>query len=195
MIKLAMVRHGQTNYNLNHKVQGRINIPLNENGRKQALDLALHLKEMDASFDAILSSPLSRAMETAMIIKNTLDHSEPLHIIQPFIERHFGFLDGEDVDKGRDYVRARKYSEPDFENDEDLINRIVYQAYQLLKNYDNQNLLCVAHSHVIKAMLVYVDPKQNSFADYVLDNGDIVYFEIDEKQIRLINHQKNPKRA
>ncbi len=194
MIKLAMVRHGQTNYNYNGLVQGRINIPLNENGRKQALDLAHFLKSENHHFDAILSSPLSRALETAMVIKDYLEMKKPIEVIQHYVERDFGFLDGQTIDKGRDFVRKSYTQHHSFEVDQALIYRIKEQTYKLLETYDNLELICVAHSHVIKALLVYSDPKTYNFADYLLENGDILYFEVEPNRIKLIEHKKNPKR-
>ncbi len=59
---LAMVRHGQTHYNQKGIIQGRIDNPLNENGKHQAKALASFLKTKDLSFDALCSSPLSSAL-------------------------------------------------------------------------------------------------------------------------------------
>ncbi|MFA6800517.1 MAG: histidine phosphatase family protein [Acholeplasmataceae bacterium] len=191
MIKLAMVRHGQTNYNFNGLIQGRINIPLNETGKKQALDLAQFLKLENNHFDMVLSSPLSRALETAYIISNYLEIFQPILIIQKFVERDFGFLDGLSVTHGRDFVRS-KSQHPTFENDQQLIQRIVSHTFDLLKDHDGQTLLCVAHSHVIKALLIYSNPKDFTFADYILGNGDILYFEISKNQIKFIQHKENP---
>lgn len=58
-----MVRHGQTEYNQENRIQGWLDIPLSERGREQAERVAEELKEMH--IDAIFSSDLSRAYETA----------------------------------------------------------------------------------------------------------------------------------
>lgn len=60
------MRHGQTDWNYRHKIQGVTDIPLNEVGRLQARAAAEHLKKF-YSVQAIYSSPLSRAYETAQI--------------------------------------------------------------------------------------------------------------------------------
>ncbi len=192
MIKLAMVRHGQTNYNLQGLVQGRINNPLNENGRQQAYELAQHLKAQNKDFDAILASPLSRALETAYIVKNELNIAGPIEIVQHFVERDFAFLDGQSVDVSRALIREGKRIGNGFENNEELINRIVSAAFKLLKFHDGQELLCVAHSHVLKSLLVFADPNQFDFADYYLTNGDIIYLEIEPGKIRFIDHIHHP---
>jgi broad specificity phosphatase PhoE len=66
-IRIFLVRHGETDFNLTHRFQGRIDIPLNKEGKNQAHALALALK--DEPLTAIYSSPLIRAMETARSIK------------------------------------------------------------------------------------------------------------------------------
>ena len=68
--KVLFIRHGQTNFNLEHRLQGALPIPLNECGRAQSRLLAEYLKTVP--IDAIYASPRSRALETAAIIGEAL---------------------------------------------------------------------------------------------------------------------------
>jgi len=90
-IRILLVRHGETDFNLTHRFQGRIDIPLNEKGKNQAQALALALK--DEPLTAIYSSPLVRAMETARSTK-AFHPSTPLFEEQGLIEMDLGELDG-----------------------------------------------------------------------------------------------------
>ena len=63
---IILVRHGQTEYNVQERLQGQIDIPLNDNGMQQANALAEYLK--DAKIDVAITSPLQRANVTGVAV-------------------------------------------------------------------------------------------------------------------------------
>ena len=65
-MKILLVRHGQTDYNHNNRMQGSSDILLNDAGRRQCKKLRMELN--NKKIDACYSSPLIRAFETAMIL-------------------------------------------------------------------------------------------------------------------------------
>ncbi|MFR8426389.1 MAG: phosphoglycerate mutase family protein [Roseburia inulinivorans] len=67
-MKLYFVRHGETEWNVKKKIQGKTDIPLNENGIRQAKELACQLVEEDISVKHVYHSPQLRAAETARIV-------------------------------------------------------------------------------------------------------------------------------
>src|SRR5262249_52425940 len=85
---LVVVRHGQTDWNIEGRFQGQLDIPLNAAGRKQAEDLRHRLSGLD--FDATFSSPLRRAVETAQIIAGSL----PIRADERLTEIHHGYWQG-----------------------------------------------------------------------------------------------------
>jgi broad specificity phosphatase PhoE len=89
-MKLIIVRHGQTDWNLQEKTQGRTDNPLNATGLAQAEELAEKLK--DKKIDFIISSPLVRAKTTADIINKY--HNAPIEVDNDCKERDFGDFEG-----------------------------------------------------------------------------------------------------
>lgn len=89
-MELYFVRHGQTDWNAQGKIQGSTDIPLNDTGREQAMEAQKKLN--DVLFNHAISSPLVRAYETAQIILN----DRPLEIITDdrLKERDFGECEG-----------------------------------------------------------------------------------------------------
>lgn len=94
---ICFLRHGQTDWNLQFKMQGREEVPLNETGIAQARDAALGLRDAKQraalTWTKIISSPLGRAVETAKIIKEAVE-CDNFEINEGVIERDFGELSG-----------------------------------------------------------------------------------------------------
>jgi len=89
---LLYLRHGQTDWNAQNRVQGRTDIPLNETGRAQARERAAELLSHRPPVEIIYASPLLRAKETAEIIRGAL--GVPLRFDDRLMEQCFGKLEG-----------------------------------------------------------------------------------------------------
>jgi len=89
---LLFLRHGQTDWNAQNRVQGRTDIPLNERGREQARERAAELLEHQPPVEIICASPMKRARETAEIIQRAL--GVPLRFDGRLVEQGFGKLEG-----------------------------------------------------------------------------------------------------
>lgn len=94
--KIYIFRHGETDWNRESRFQGHIDVPLNDTGRQQAEELAYKLT--DKSIEAILSSDLGRARETAEICAKILGHV-PVHIDERLREAHLGEAQGKTYDE------------------------------------------------------------------------------------------------
>ncbi|MDC7682098.1 histidine phosphatase family protein [Asticcacaulis sp. BYS171W] len=90
-----VLRHGQTDWNAQMRLQGSTDIPLNETGRDQARMAAFFLA--DQGITQILASPLVRAHETATIVAETLN--VPVVTDARLTERHFGLFEGLTIDE------------------------------------------------------------------------------------------------
>jgi broad specificity phosphatase PhoE len=67
-MKLYVLRHGETDYNAGNLVQGTTDIPLSEEGRRQALRARKRVEDLGLSFERVYSSPLQRALVTGELV-------------------------------------------------------------------------------------------------------------------------------
>lgn len=89
---LYIMRHGKTDWNVDYRLQGRTDIPLNDDGRQMARDAAQ--KYADVHFDVCYCSPLIRAQETAKLLLENRD--VPIVTDNRLIEMSFGVCEGVD---------------------------------------------------------------------------------------------------
>ena len=148
-----MVRHGQTDWNLEHKIQGTYDIGLNAVGRTQAVQTAEKLKPFN--LENIISSDLRRAQETADIIGNALNITVEYDV--RLREYDFGQLTGmykRAVDPtlvGMFFANPQKF---DAERFDDAFARVG----DFLKSTDyDKNTLIVTHGGVINFMMCYFE--------------------------------------
>ena len=87
---LYIMRHGRTDWNVRHKLQGRTDIPLNDEGRMMAAEAGE--KYADIHFDECYSSPLARAKETAEIFLK--GRGVPVYTDDRLVEMGFGIYEG-----------------------------------------------------------------------------------------------------
>ncbi len=85
---LYIMRHGRTDWNVRHKLQGRTDIPLNDEGRMMAAEAGKQYS--DIHFDICYSSPLERAKETAEIFLK--GRSVPVYTDDRLVEMGFGYM-------------------------------------------------------------------------------------------------------
>lgn len=91
-MKIYIARHGQTDWNIQHKAQGRTDIPLNETGINQAEALRDSIKGI--KFTAVYASPLKRAAKTAEI---ATDGKYNINYDDRLMERSFGDFEGKEI--------------------------------------------------------------------------------------------------
>ena len=89
---LYLMRHGQTDWNIVHKLQGRTDIPLNEKGRQMAKEACQ--KYQDINIDKCFCSPLQRARETAELMLEGRNIS--IELDDRLQEMSFGNFEGEE---------------------------------------------------------------------------------------------------
>lgn len=177
--ELYLVRHGETDWNQQHRIQGLTDIPLNDTGRDQARTTGRLLARR--RWDGVYASPLSRAFETASIIASEVGLGEPLPV-DALVERNYG--DAEGLDFGE--VERRypdRASVPGQESREDVIARVVPALRDLAMAHSGESLVVVSHGGAIRAVLTAVDPE---YSHGTITNGSVHSFAFDDDELRLV---------
>lgn len=147
MTFLALVRHGETNWNLHGRLQGSSDIPLNDTGRAQAREAGHELASQN--WDLLVSSPLSRAAETADIIGAHLGLQRTA-VFPDLAERHFGEAEGfTDWDA---YSHWPNGQYPGLEPRSNLMMRGVRAIDEIASLHPDSAVIAVAHGGVIRAI-------------------------------------------
>lgn len=172
---ICFIRHGQTNINNLKMIQGRKDNLLNDTGRLQAKETGLYLKKHDNNFDYIYCSPLSRAYETACIIKDIIGYTGDIIKDASFIERDFGDAEGQPItDEIFKYIIKDDIN--NLEKSYEIQKRVSDGVFNLHNKHKGKRILVVAHSHTIKGLLTFVD-KKRTFLDPLM-NCSMSYFNV-----------------
>lgn len=147
-MKLGFIRHGQTNWNAEGRLQGSSDIPLNEVGRQQARDAVAVLGA--GSWDAIVSSPLSRARETAEIIASGLG-IELGRSYDELIERDYGQAEG--MQDGEWEKHWPNKVGGGIENVESVVARGLAAIELIAADFPEKNVAVVCHGTIIRCTL------------------------------------------
>lgn len=189
--KICIIRHGETDWNKEGRIQGQLDIPLNETGRAQALAMANNAAHF--SFFALYSSDLARAMETAKALAQR--ENLQIQILPQLRERHFGLFQG--ILKNEApilYPEAYAlYQERDvnfnFENGESLITfakRVIDIFNWLVKHNTNQQIAVICHAGVLDVMHRHATSRPlQSERDFDIPNSALNWFHHDGNRWHL----------
>ncbi len=152
-MKIYVIRHGQTNWNVEEIIQGKKDIELNEVGIRQAYEVKEKLNMLN--IDLIMCSPLKRTKKTEEII----NQDKNLNIIykKELIERDLGDFEGKDcaIEEGDIYNYYKNESKMKIEPVVDLCNRVNKLLTEIKSNYKNKTILLVTHSGTARAIEAY----------------------------------------
>ncbi len=162
MTTFYIIRHGQTDWNLEGRWQGKADIPLNDTGREQAQRLAGHLQRRRIRFDAIYSSDLLRAWETATLIADRLDVTlTPLPALREIDVGAWSGLTRDEVVSRFHDLWERLHSGEDIprggsgETFGQLYDRVVGAVERLMNERPGQTIALVTHGGPVRALLLH----------------------------------------
>ncbi len=179
MTDLYLVRHGETDWNAQRRIQGSTDVPLNATGKGQAEATARLLEARP--LDGVVSSPLSRARETARIIAARVGLPEP-EVLAALSERDYGAAEGLDWDEVE-----RRYPEgarvPGRESREAVAARVVPALLHLAEQNAGGALVVVSHGGAIRSVLNAVDPDLRFGR---IANGSVHSFRFADDALQLV---------
>ena len=186
MTTIYMVRHGETEWNAAHRMQGWSDIPLNERGREQAAYAARKFE--DIPLDGIYTSPLKRAADTAKIIRGKRDI--PLISEKGLIEINLGRWDGhtpEEMDAqypGQYDLWRTKPGEVHIDGGEtfaDVQDRAYDAFLRIVQKEKGKTLLLVSHMGCLSTILFKIAGYPlNDLWKYPIGNCALCEVDIDE---------------
>lgn len=165
---ILLVRHGETDWNLTHRYQGTTDIPLNETGRDQARRVAERLG--DERWDAIVSSPLSRAMETARAIAATTG-IETIEQDRDLQERAYGEAEGLTLAEREEIWPGREW--PGLESWDDVATRTMTAIERIAARHAGERVLVVCHGGVINSILAVLSRNEIGTGKTVILNTSL----------------------
>lgn len=166
MTTIYLTRHGQTEWNLEKRLQGHGNSPLTEFGLNRAKELSERIKDID--IDTIYTSPIERAYKTAQIVKGNKYIEVKVH--EGLKEMNFGDYEGkitEEVMKenpdwdisaimrGNLEMRA-----PNGETLGEVRERVNSAMRDIIKENEGKNILIVAHGITLKAIMTFFNDQE-----------------------------------
>ena len=198
---ILLLRHGETNWNIEQRFQGSRDLPLNEKGEEQARQVSLRIKSWHPEF--VVSSPLMRAFKTSVLASGW--HEESIKRDPDLCEINFGVWEGcsthELKEQGELFSRwAQKpfsVPVPEAESETEILAR-VQRVIDKLVVLPHERILVVSHGGTLRALLSVAlhIPLQSAWRFFRLSNCSLSGLEYDGERFILAfynDHNNNCK--
>lgn len=169
---IYLIRHGETDYNLQHKIQGRTDTVLNETGITQAKIAKEQFNKLD--IDIIICSTLTRAKQTASILNE--DKQIKTIYSDLLVERNFGVLEGtyKNEEEFKEMMKDDSIFVKDMETLPMLYARAKEVVDKVIKEYNDKNVCIVTHGGFALSLEKYIfEITKNNNTPSHLDNCEI----------------------
>ncbi len=195
-MEIYFIRHGETEWNRKHQLQGRSDIPLNDTGLAEARKLARYFR--DTEFDKVYTSPLARARKTAEII---MKDREPKPVeVSELREMSFGVGEGMNLSGDpispelrnlKDFFSApEKYQPP---KGGESVEEVTARCKAFIDNYlipdepTCKRVLAVAHGGIIRGMesVVLGLPKAEFWTSPIIPNCGAVVLSLKDGHLSI----------
>ncbi len=185
-MKLYVMRHGQTSRNKINHVLGRSDLPLDSTGLHQADTAGIKLGGIH--FDAIYSSPLKRAYQTAQAVCRFQTNPAPILVDKRLIEQNFGVFEGVSRDDETYQAEKKEYFMP-FENGESYLD-VAARVYHFLddltkesKKTRRENILITTHGGIARIIETYFNGLSNDdFRTFFMKNCEVRVYDFPKQK-------------
>ncbi|MDN3504936.1 MAG: histidine phosphatase family protein [Rhabdochlamydiaceae bacterium] len=189
MSDLYIVRHGETTWNQEQKLQGRTDIDLNEKGYQDAHNLSIKLRDKGSDF--IYCSPFKRTMATAQILSQQLDLPCTPH--DGLLPRSFGPWEGEPISKIKQdnallfdqlfmWPLSRVFKESPINSIESYL-KVSQRAFKAFEEVGHHNSILVTHSGVIASILLALN--YSSFEIPMINHDGFVHIVMSKGEYKV----------
>lgn len=183
--RVLVLRHGESEWNVAGRWQGRADVPLTERGRQQALLAAERLDRVDAIF----ASTLQRASHTAELICATLGAPAPM-LDARLVETDVGPWEGltrDDIDtRWPGYLDTMRTPEG-FEPSHSVVGRVHSSFVELASRHPGSTLLVISHSGVIRTLR-----RHHGVTDKRLHNLEGCWFDVSDAGVHSVGSVVSP---
>lgn len=174
---IYFVRHGESLWNVEKRICGSIDIPLTDRGRAMAKETGEIIKKQGLVIHRVLSSPLSRARETAEIISSIIGIR--VEVEPRLTEQNFGEWEGRKDFNKDEFVNAKKSFALSYNGGESMMKTAqrVYNLLDEIKEDASRNYLLVAHNGISRFIQSYFfDMTNDEFASFCVPNCSITEY-------------------
>ena len=182
-MRIYLIRHGETDWNLEGRLQGREDIPLNKNGIQQAILCGQAFR--DIKIKAVLTSPLIRAKRTAEIISEQANLGQVI-VEEGLIERDFGVLAGVSYDSKKHFDTFG--IEEGIEPFEELHQRLIRCIRKHAEAYYDEDIIMVSHGGAINSVISVLSGGELGSGKTRLKNACISILQYQEGNLSLVQY-------
>lgn len=177
--KLYVIRHGQTQWNVENRVCGRADVELDETGKAQARAAAGQL--VGKGITRVIVSPLTRTQQTAQLLLEGSGLNVPVELDARIMEHDFGANDGIDR-RDPDFLKCRRevpLRQPGGESVFQVVHRVYSLIDEVKADGGQGNVLFVCHGAVSRVIRSYfVDMTNEEFFGYLAGNCELVGYDL-----------------
>ena len=200
--RVLLLRHGSTEHSLQGRFSGRNDLPLDAHGRAQGRALARHVAKL-GSIDALISSPLRRARETAQAIVDQVGGTVAVN--DELIETEFGEWEGLTIREAHlkwpdllaTWLHSPSAAPPGGESFVEVEVRVRKAIDEILNAHRGQRVAIVSHVTPIKTLLrIALGAPQETMFRFHLDTASLSvvdYFDDGTSSVRTINNAEHPE--